>query len=229
MEAKDFTLGHEEIKCDNKNNNAIHYSEFAKPISRMYYHQGLKDISLVNTENSKLSEYPIEWNYDCNRCGFPIDGIPFFIVKEIPATTKLSNYKLDFMGHCSPECCLGSILETSNKEEVHELVANFMHFMREFFNPKLLEIAYLPKELLKKYSPFGKMDREEWRNAHTKYTGMIKQAPFAFVETFVQTKKMNQVLKPSKEKQIEYFKQMESIVQKKISSIKTNNLFEFDS
>lgn len=224
---KDFTLGIEQVKYENE--SKIRYSEFAKPISRMYFNQKLKDIYLVNSENSKLSEYPTKWNYDCGRCGCKIDGLPFFMVKEIPNGTKSLNYKLDFIGYCSPECCKGAILETSNKEEVFELIANFMHFMREFIDPKILEISYLPKELLKKFSPFGIMDEKEWRESHLKYTGLIKQAPFAFVEQFIELKELNQskVLKPTKEKQIQFLKQMEHIAQKKISRINSSTIFEF--
>lgn len=204
-------------------------SELARSVSKMFHNEGYQCHPMVRHE--VVQAYPTTWKYPCFHCRRLFETMPFFVILDRPP--KCSYWKLDLMGYHTPECCRDSIIERYPLEEKGILLDHFNAFLRECVDPSLLELGgYIPLESVKELSPFGTMTWKEWDQNRKTFTGLIRHPPFAFVETWLETKKKpisKTVVEIPNDQQIKHIERLQTAFQeKKKNSTQTASMFRFD-
>jgi hypothetical protein len=156
---------------------------------RLYQKYKLQSTSLYRftvdqeDETKTFKEYPLKWDYPCMHCGKHFDGVPVFCPEKYDTREKC--WILQIWAQCSPVCAYGSIItgQTTKAEKLGDL----HKFIREYFDPNIETIGYIPLSALKSRNPIGGyLTDEEWKKQSLSMTGMIKNPPFRFVDTSIQ-------------------------------------------
>lgn len=107
-----------------------------------------------------LTQYPLTWEYPCERCGYKFNTSPVFYPMKYHILKK--QWILSDRAFCSFVCLKGFIIDSSfsnNKEEIPMTCT----FYETIFHLIIENIPYISLRSLKSRSPIGHLDENEYR------------------------------------------------------------------
>lgn len=233
----------EEIKItDFSSNDKTDTNELT--MGSLYKKYNIEHISLWKFINDNKSEtfdkYPLEWTGNCIHCGRPYNNektgekkVPIFPPHEYNEKNKC--WILEIIPQCLITCSKGRIIESSSNLKDKKL-GLLSRFIREFFDPNLITINYIPLASVKELNPIGGIYTwEEYDKKSIKFNGMIKYPPFRFVNTSIELidlktkeqerkKEFTNIIKSTPEEQENYFNNIQRVVeQRKEKKIEIKN------
>lgn len=173
----------------------------------------------------EFEEYPTTYEFRCNHCREFFKTTPFFEPKEF---NSVKNYWLFFpFGYCSASCVKGKIIEGNCPDKAGRLGLLF-NFVKQYINPTIERVNYIPLSLVKGYGPCGSISRKKYEKMKLSFDGFIIEPPCVFVDTSVELHDLEEkekrkrkrletvsLSKATEEEQLEYKRNIARVFKKK--------------
>lgn len=111
------------------------------------------------------------------------DIVPIFPPCDYDEKTKC--WILEQFAHCGKQCSKAGIIE-SNLNNKPKRLGLLSRFLREYFEPDLEHVTYVPRCAIKTIHPGGWMTKEEYKQCSGRFDNIIGRPPFRFVDTSIE-------------------------------------------